>query len=157
MVGMEDDRHPGKLRKFECCPVSSSSNSKSKKSQQKLVKGVAFVGDSDDDDNDDDDYVPDDDFLDDDDHDDDGDDDTDDNNDDHSHHIPSNPDPDQHDQASSPSWSPSQHAQSYDYVSDDEFVTDAGIPHSPYHVHQSHIAHTQTLLHHHHIIAFTPV
>lgn len=111
MVGMEDSRHPGKLRKYECCPVSSG-KSKSKKS--KLVKGVAFI-EGDEDDSSDSDYVPDDDFLDDDDdHDD----------DDHPHDDPSNPDPDQHDHTSSPS---PQHAQSYDYVSDDEFVNDAGI------------------------------
>ena len=99
-VGMEDDQHPGKLRKYKCCPVSSSKKSSSKK----LVKGVAFIG-GDEDDCDQDDYMRDDDFLDDDDSDD---------------------DDDFHDHTSSPSSSP-QHAQSYDYVSDDEFVTDAGI------------------------------
>lgn len=113
LVGMEDNRHPGKLRKYECCPVSTGktkSSSSSKKS--KLVKGLAFIGDEDDSDSDD--YVPDDDILDDDDDDD----------DDHPHDDPSNPDPDQHDHTISP---PPQHAQSYDYVSDDEFVNDAGI------------------------------
>ena len=113
-VGMEDDRHPGKLRKFECCPVSSKSKKKSK-----LAKGVAFIGgDEDDDSNDqDDDYVPDDDFLD--------DDDDDDQNNDHPHDDPSNPEPDQHDHHASSPPSPPQHDQSYDYVSDDEFVDDA--------------------------------
>lgn len=116
-VGMEDPNQPGKLRKFECCPVKSSN----KKSKQNLVKGVAFIGDEDDYDCDD--YVQNDDFLDDDDQNDDDDDDDDDNDDLPPH--PSQPDPDQHDHsASTPS---PQHAQSYDYVSDDEFVTDAGI------------------------------
>ncbi|XP_046651298.1 uncharacterized protein LOC124342369 isoform X3 [Daphnia pulicaria] len=114
-VGMEDPNQPGKLRKFECCPVKSSN----KKSKQNLVKGVAFIGDEDDYDCDD--YVQNDDFLDDDDQNDDDDDDDDDNDDLPPH--PSQPDPDQHDHsASTPS---PQHAQSYDYVSDDEFVTDA--------------------------------
>ncbi len=116
-VGMEDPNQPGKLRKFECCPVKSSN----KKSKQNLVKGVAFIGDEDDSDCDD--YVQNDDFLDDDDQNDDDDDDDDDNDDLPPH--PSQPDPDQHDHsASTPS---PQHAQSYDYVSDDEYVTDAGI------------------------------
>lgn len=118
-VGMEDQQQPGKLRKYECCPVSS----KSKKKSQKLVKGVAFIGDEDDSDNNGDDYVRDDDFLDDDHNDDNNDDD---DTDDKPHHNPSIPDPDQHDHTSSRSSSP-QHAQSYDYISDDEFVHDAGI------------------------------
>uniref|UniRef100_A0A0N8E4K3 L(2)01289 long form n=1 Tax=Daphnia magna TaxID=35525 RepID=A0A0N8E4K3_9CRUS len=116
-VGMEDQQQPGKLRKYECCPVSS----KSKKKSQKLVKGVAFIGDEDDSDNNGDDYVRDDDFLDDDHNDDNNDDD---DTDDKPHHNPSIPDPDQHDHTSSRSSSP-QHAQSYDYISDDEFVHDA--------------------------------
>lgn len=111
---MEDDKHPGKLRKYQCCPVTS--DKKSKKKNEKLVKGVAFVGDED---GDCESFASSDDFLDDDDDNDDDDDDVDD-----SHDDPPNPYTDQHDHFSDAESA--QHAQSYEFVSDDEIVSDAG-------------------------------
>lgn len=111
---MEDDKYPGKLRKYQCCPVTSDSK-KSKKN--KLVKGVAFFGDEDDDDCGS--FASDDDFLDDDD-------DQDDDDTDDSHDDPTNPDTDQHDHHHFSDRASAQHAQSFEFFSDDEIVSDAG-------------------------------
>lgn len=108
MVGMEDSQHPGKLRKYQCCPVKSSKSNK----KSKLARGVAFVGDEEDCEEN---FTRDDDFVDDDDDDDDH------YDDDDPHDAPPTP------PATSSPIRPaaSQHAttQTFDYVSDDEFVS----------------------------------
>lgn len=118
MVGIEDGKHPGKLRKYQCCPVASSSGRSDKKKTSKLVKGVAFVGDEEDDE---DCFTKEDDFVDDDD-DDDDDKSQDDDDDDDPHDAPPKT-------KTPPSSSPARHdtTQTFEYVSDDDFVTDAGI------------------------------
>ncbi len=125
MVGMEDGRHPGKLRKYQCCPVKSS------KRKSKLAKGIAFFSGEPDDE--DDNFAQDDDFVDDDD-DDDNDDDRskDDNRDDDDPHdtppTPPSPVPAPSQEPSSPA---KEHAPTiqphFEFVSDDDFVSDAGI------------------------------
>ena len=149
-VGLEDVRHPGKLRKYQCCPVSSSSSKSAndKKSKEKLAKGFALPDAGEDDDLvDEDDLIhdsPDDGS----DNDDDSDDSTTDDDDNQppstssyssssSSSNPSNPS-NQHDDHKHHSSSPS-HTQSYVYISDDDFISDAGT---------EHIA-SDAFLHHH--------
>nr|CAG4638530.1 EOG090X0856 [Cyclestheria hislopi] len=108
MVGMEDGKHPGKLRKYQCCPVVSHADDK-KKSKSKLAKGIAII---DEDDDADDDFVQDTDFI-------DGDDDDDGNDDD-------NDDSDLTDSRHPFDLYSSPYSQSVDFISDDEFVQDSG-------------------------------
>lgn len=124
MVGMEDGRHPGKLRKYQCCPVKSS------KRKSKLAKGIAFFSGEPDDE--DDNFAQDDDFVDDDDDDNDDDRSKDDNRDDDDPHdtppTPPSPVPAPSQEPSSPA---KEHAPTiqphFEFVSDDDFVSDAGI------------------------------
>ena len=65
IIGLEDGQHPGKLRKYQCCPTGGSGDkddSKNKK-KKKISRGIAII----DEDDDDDDFVQDDEFIDDDD------------------------------------------------------------------------------------------
>jgi len=157
-VGLEDTRHPGKLRKYQCCPVSSSSSSSQrsssngKKNKAKLASAAGLGIDEE--------YIDEDDLIDDDD------DSPDDANDSNSRKKPYDPhdDPSPSPQlsiSSSPppsnqhgdqnyqhrSSSPS-HIQSYVYISDDDFISDAGIEHiasDAFLHHQSHLLISSTI------------
>ena len=156
-VGLEDTRHPGKLRKYQCCPVSSSSSSSQrsssnvKKNKAKLAAIVELEEE----------FIDEDDLI----HDDDDDDAPDDNtNDSNSRKKPYNP----HDDPSSSSQPPSSpspfiqhgdqnyqhrssspsHIQSYVYIPDDDFISDAGT---------EHIASDAFLHHQFHLLIFSNI